>query len=128
MAIIPTDLRYSKQHTWARQEPDGTVAVGITTFVRNELGEIVFVQQPALGEVLKAGDPAGTVETVVSVADVFAPVGGQVTEVNQAVEDDPDTVNGHPYSAWLFKLTPNNRDDYGKLLDARAYQTLLDID
>jgi len=126
MAVIPADLRYSKQHTWARKEPDGTVAVGITAFVRDELGEIVYVQQPALAEVLKAGDPAGTVETVVSTADVFAPVGGQVTEVNRDVEEDPDLVNARPYTAWLFKLAPSNPDDYGKLLDARAYQALLD--
>jgi glycine cleavage system H protein len=126
MAVIPADLRYSTQHTWARQEPDGTVTVGIAAFVRKEIGQIVFVQLPARGDVLKAGDPAGTVESVETTADVFAPVGGQVTEVNQDVEDDPDPVNDSPYSAWFFKLAGSNPGDYGKLLDARAYQALLD--
>jgi glycine cleavage system H protein len=126
MSRIPADLRYSNQHAWARQEPDGTVAVGITAFLRQRIGEIVFVQQPPVGDVLKAGDPAGTVETVNSIADVFAPVGGQVSKVNQDVDGDPDSVNGAPYSAWLFKLLPGDPADYAKLLDARAYQALLD--
>jgi glycine cleavage system H protein len=128
MADIPADVRYSRQHAWARQEPDGTVAVGVTTFVRRELGEIVYVQLPPLGDVLKAGDPAGTVETVEAAADVFAPVGGQVAEVNVAVEDDPGAINGDPYRAWLFKVRPSNERDYGDLLDATGYEALLDIE
>jgi glycine cleavage system H protein len=125
MAVIPADLRYSKQHTWARQETDGTVTVGITTFIRNDIGEIVFVQQPVPGEVLKAGDPVGIVESVETRADVFAPVGGQVIRINQGV-DDPESVNDDPYGAWLFKVEPSNCDDYKKLLDAHAYQALLE--
>jgi glycine cleavage system H protein len=118
---IPTDLKYTKSHEWARLEADGTVTVGITDHAQEALGDIVFLELPEAGRQLKAGQECAVVESVKAASDIYAPVGGEVTEANQAAVDAPESVNQDPYATWLFKIKPTDPAQLGALLDAAAY-------
>ena len=118
---IPTDLKYTESHEWVRLEADGTLTVGITEYAQDALGDIVFVELPQVGKSFTAGDDAAVVESVKAASDIYAPVSGTVTAVNQAVADAPDSINNDAYSAWLFKLTPSDPNSINGLLDAAAY-------
>ena len=118
---IPTDLKYTESHEWVRLEADGTVTVGITEYAQDALGDIVFVELPQVGKSFTAGDDAAVVESVKAASDIYAPVGGTVTEVNQSVADAPDSINQDAFGAWLFKLKPNDASAINGLLDADAY-------
>jgi glycine cleavage system H protein len=117
---IPTDLKYTKTHEWARQEADGTVSVGITHHAQELLGDMVFVENPTPGRVLTAGEECAVVESVKAASDVYAPVAGEVVAVNEAVEASPELLNQDPYGAWMFKIKPSG--DLSGLMDAAAYQ------
>jgi len=118
---IPADLKYTESHEWIRTETDGTLTVGITEYAQDALGDIVFVELPKVGKQFTAGDDAAVVESVKAASDIYAPVTGEVVEVNQAVADAPDSINSDAYSAWLFKLKPSDADATAALLDADAY-------
>ena len=118
---IPADLKYTASHEWVRLEADGTLTVGITEYAQDALGDIVFVELPKVGKQFTAGDDAAVVESVKAASDIYAPVTGEVIEVNQAVADAPDSINSDAFSAWLFKLKPTDANATAALLDADAY-------
>jgi len=123
---IPSDLKYAKSHEWVRLASDGTAIVGITDYAQNSLGDITYVQLPKVGATLKAGDTFGVVESVKAASDVYAPVGGTVTEVNKALDSAPETVNSSPYEGgWILKLKLSSPGEVGTLLDAAAYEKSL---
>jgi len=122
---IPEALRYTATHEWVRQEADGTLAVGITDYAQDNLGELVFIEVPEVGRRVAAGDGCTVVESVKAASDVYAPVAGEVAAVNAALADAPNKVNQDPYGAWLFRLKPAAGADLGKLMDAAAYRASL---
>ena len=119
---IPDDLKYTKDHEWVRLEGD-TATVGITDYAQGELGDVVFVELPAPGDQVSANDTFGTIEAVKAVADLYSPLDGEVVEVNEALEDAPDTVNNDPYGAgWMVKVKVADSGAYEKLLSADDYR------
>jgi glycine cleavage system H protein len=126
MSDVRSGLRYMKSHEWARLEADGTVVVGISDHAQSALGELVFVELPAVGKQLAAGAAAAVVESVKAASDVYAPIAGTVVEINGAVSDSPETINSAPYDGgWMFKLKPANPTDLDGLLDSTAYEAQL---
>ncbi len=122
---LPEDLKYTKSHEWVRLE-DGTATVGITEHGQGELGDVVFVELPEAGTTFEAGDSFGAVESVKAVSDLYAPVGGEVVEVNEALGDTPEKINEDPYGeGWILKLRTSGEAD---LLSAADYQKVLDED
>ena len=116
---------YTEEHEWIVVA--GNVAtLGITDYAQAQLGDVVFVDVPEAGKTLSKGDEAAVVESVKAAADVYAPIAGTVSEVNQAAADAPESVNQDAYAAWLFKMTPDNVADLDKMLDAAAYQAVAD--
>ncbi|MGB9991847.1 glycine cleavage system protein GcvH [Pseudoduganella rhizocola] len=118
---IPADLKYTESHEWVRAEADGTVTVGITEFAQDALGDIVFVELPKVGATFTAGDDAAVVESVKAASDIYAPLSGEITAVNDAVTASPESINADAYGAWLFKLKPSDASAINGLLDAAAY-------
>lgn len=123
---IPANLRYTASHEWIRVEADGSLTIGVTDHAQEALGDLVFVELPEIGAHYAAEKEIAVVESVKAAADVYAPIGGTVTEVNQAAADAPESVNQDAYAAWLFKMTPDNAADVAALLDADAYQAVAD--
>lgn len=122
---FPSNLRYTKDHEWILLEGN-TATIGITEFAQRELGDIVFVDIPAVGKTLEAEDVFGTVEAVKTVSDLFLPVAGTINEVNPELEGEPELVNTDPYGdGWMVKMTVKNPADVEALLDAAAYQALV---
>ena len=123
--MVPGDLRYTSDHEWVRVEGD-EVVVGITQFAADQLGDIVFVEMPAAGKALKAHATFGVVESVKAVSDLFAPIGGDVLSVNDALADNPELVNSDPYGAgWMLRLRPSDAAEISALLDAAAYEQVV---
>ncbi|MBW8363928.1 MAG: glycine cleavage system protein GcvH [Rhizobium sp.] len=123
---IPADLKYTPSHEWVRVEADGTLTVGITHHAQDLLGDMVFIENPAAGRTLAKGEECAVVESVKAASDVYAPVAGEVIAANGEVESSPEAVNKDAYSAWMFKLKPANAGDVAELLDAAAYQKLVE--
>ncbi|MGD9558435.1 MAG: glycine cleavage system protein GcvH [Mangrovibacterium sp.] len=122
---LPENLKYTKDHEWVRVDGDVAVA-GITDFAQGELGDIVFVEIETVGETLEGGDTFGTVEAVKTVSDLFMPVGGEVVELNSALEDTPELINKDPYGeGWMIKIRITDPDELDQLMDATAYQAML---
>lgn len=122
---IPQNLRYTSEHEWIRIEGD-MAYVGITDYAQEQLGDIVFVDIPTVGESLQGGDTFGTIEVVKTVSDLFLPIAGEVTEQNENLEEHPELVNTDPYGeGWLIKLKPANPQEADGLLDAEAYKKLI---
>ena len=122
---IPSNLKYSKDHEWVRVEGD-TAYIGITDFAQSELGEIVIVDITTEGETLASEAVFGSIEAVKTVSDLFMPVGGEVSEVNPKLEDNPELVNSDPYGeGWMIKVKMTDPSEAGKLLDAEAYKALI---
>ena len=120
---VPGDLQYTKSHEWVRVEDD-VATVGITDHAQDELGDVVFVELPEQGATLQAGDSFGAVESVKAVSDLYAPVGGEVVEVNSALEDSPEKINEDPYGeGWILKLRVSGEAD---LLSASDYEKVLE--
>jgi glycine cleavage system H protein len=118
----PTDRRYSKDHEWIKMEGD-TGTVGITDFAQGELGDIVYVEVPEAGKKVKTGEAAGTVESVKAVSEIYSPVQGEITEVNDALTDAPETVNSDPHGdGWIFKIRVGDPAEVDALMDAAAYE------
>lgn len=126
MSHVPTHLKYAASHEWMLLNADGSVTVGITDHAQEALGDLVFVELPEVGTHFAADKEIAVVESVKAAADVYAPIAGTVTEVNQAAADAPESLNQDAYAAWLFKLTPDNVADLDNQLDATAYQAVAD--
>ncbi|HWR75632.1 MAG TPA: glycine cleavage system protein GcvH [Thiobacillus sp.] len=123
---IPADLKYTPSHEWVRVEADGTLTVGITHHAQDLLGDMVFIETPAAGRTLAKGEECAVVESVKAASDVYAPVAGEVIAANGEVEASPESVNKDAYAAWMFKMKPANAADVAGLLDAAAYQKLVE--
>ena len=120
---VPGDLQYTKSHEWVRRE-EGTATVGITDHAQDELGDVVFVELPEHGTSFSAGDSFGTVESVKAVSDLYAPVGGEVVEVNETLNDSPELINEEPYGGgWMIRLRIS---EDGDLLSAEEYEKLVE--
>jgi glycine cleavage system H protein len=122
---IPTNLRYTSSHEWVRNEADGTVSIGITDHAQGALGDLVYLELPAVGRKLAAAEACAVVESVKAASDVYAPVAGEVVAVNTEVTTAPEKVNQDPYASWLFRMKPADAAATGKLLDARAYEATI---
>ncbi len=123
--MYPTDLKYTRDHEWLRfDDSNGEAAVGITDFAQAQLGDVVFVELPAVGRVLKQGEVFGTIESVKAVSELFMPVSGEVTAVNPALARAPEQVNQTAHDAWMIRIRPSGGGDEG-LLDAAAYESLI---
>jgi len=125
---IPTDLKYTASHEWARLEADGTVTIGITDHAQDLLGDMVFVENPTVGRQLTAGEECAVVESVKAASDVYAPIAGEVVAVNEAVEAEPQTLNENAFANWMFRVRPANAADLDGLMDAVAYQAAVDAE
>jgi glycine cleavage system H protein len=125
MSNIPEDLRYTKDHEWVRPEGDSWT-VGITQFAASQMGDVVMVELPKVGDLLTLGQEFGTVESVKSVSELFAPVSGRVLEVNETLSDDPELVNTDTYSdGWFIRIQPSDKDELKELMDAAAYEKFI---
>jgi glycine cleavage system H protein len=122
---VPAELKYAVSHEWVRAMPDGTLNVGISDHAQAALGDLVFIELPAVGRKLDAGQACATVESVKAASDVYAPVAGEVVAVNDEVTKAPEKVNENAYEAWLFRLRPADPGALAKLLDAAAYERLI---
>jgi glycine cleavage system H protein len=126
MALIPPDLRYTREHEWASMDQAGRVTVGITDFAQERLGDVVYLDLPALGATVTAGESMGEVESTKSVSDLFAPVDGEVAEINNECAENPAAVNQDPYGkGWLVALQPADRTQYEALLTPEDYEALV---
>lgn len=123
---IPADLRYTDTHEWVRVEADGSVSVGITHHAQDLLGDLVYVENPTVGKNVKKGEECGVVESVKAASDIYAPVSGEVIGVNEALDSSPQLINENAYDAWMFRLRPSQPKEIDGLLDAGAYQKLVD--
>ena len=123
---IPAELKYTQDHEWVRVE-GSVVTIGVTDFAQGELGDVVFVEIETEGENLEKGETFGTVEAVKTVSDLFMPVGGEITEVNPSLADEPELVNKDPYSAgWMIKVSMSDPSDLADLLSAEDYQKMIE--
>lgn len=122
MSQIPQELKYTDTHEWARVESDGSVTVGITDHAQELLGDIVFVELPEVDNDVNAAQETGVIESVKAASDIYAPISGIITEINDNLQDNPDLVNSDPYGeGWLYRLQPTDEDEIEKLLDADSY-------
>jgi glycine cleavage system H protein len=123
MTIVPEDLRYSKDHEWVSfDQGAGVATVGITDYAQGELGDVVFVELPGEGATVTAHTPCGTIEAVKAVAELFAPVSGEVVEVNAVLEDHPETLNSDPYGeGWMIRIRVSDPEELEALMDDAAY-------
>ena len=123
MSDTPNDRKYATSHEWALLDDNGVITVGISDHAQNALGDVVFVELPEVGAHLSAGQEAGVVESVKAASDVYAPASGEVVEVNEALEDSPELVNGDPYGdGWFYRMKVDSVDELDGLLDASAYE------
>ena len=123
-ATYPENLRYTSDHEWVGEAGEGIVRVGITHYAQEALGDVVYVSLPAVGDTVEPGDSCGEVESTKSVSDLYAPLGGTITAVNDALEGTPELVNSDPYEqGWIYELQLEDGADTSALLDAAAYQT-----
>ncbi len=118
---IPADLKYTESHEWVRTEADGTLTVGITDHAQEALGDIVFFEVQQLGKTVAAGDTVAVIESVKAASDIYAPLAGEIFELNQSVADAPDSVNSAPYENWLFQIKPTAGASLDRLMDAAGY-------
>lgn len=125
MSNYPSDLKYTKDHEWAKKA-GGAVVVGVTWHAQDALGAVVYVELPKLGAQVKAGESFGVIESTKAVSELFAPISGKVIKVNQGVADNPGSVNEDPYQAWIIEIEPSNAADFDALLDQPTYTKLLE--
>ncbi|QBG37241.1 glycine cleavage system protein GcvH [Litorilituus sediminis] len=129
MSNIPSELKYATSHEWVRNEGDGTVTVGITEHAQGLLGDMVFVELPEVGDTVSTGDDVCVAESVKAASDVYAPVSGEVIEVNEELEDSPELVNSDAFGdGWLFKVKLDDAGELDDLLDAEGYANSIDED
>jgi len=127
MSELPGDLLYTKDHEWLRREDDGSVSIGITEHAANALGDLVYVELPEVGQDVESAGEMAVVESVKAASDVYAPIAGSVTAVNEDLNDEPEKINADPYGeGWIVRMMPADGVDEGELLTPDAYQELLD--
>ena len=122
--MYPAEFRYTKDHEWVKAE-GGQATIGITDYAQAQLGDVVFVELPAVGRTITQGEVFGTIESVKAVSELYAPVSGEVVAVNHALSTSPESVNKDPHGAWIIKVKPSNAGELGALLDATAYGALV---
>ena len=120
----PSDRKYTKDHEWMLVSGD-TAEVGITSYAQQQLGDVVYVDLPEPGKAVTAGESFGSIESVKAVSELFAPVSGEVVEVNSELRDHPERVNSDPHAAWMIRIRPSNAADAAALLDSAQYQAIL---
>ena len=126
MSNLPAELRYLSTHEWVRVEDDGTAVVGITDHAQNAMGDLVFVETPEVGNTYAASDEAGVVESVKAASDIYAPVSGEIVEVNETLEDAPETVNQDPYGdGWMFRIQMSDPSEVDNLMTADDYADMI---
>jgi glycine cleavage system H protein len=126
MSEIPAELRYASSHEWAKVE-DGVATVGISDHAQDAMGDLVYVELPEVGQVVAAGDETGVVESVKAASDIYSPVSGEIVEINEALEDEPELVNNAPFEGgWLFKVQLTDEGELDNLLTADQYQAQID--
>ena len=118
---IPENLRYAASHEWVRLEADGIATIGITDHAQEALGDIVFLELPAVGKIVNAGDACAVIESVKAASDIYAPITGEIVAVNEALSSAPEEVNSNSYDAWLFKIKPSDASQVNTLLDSSDY-------
>lgn len=127
--MTPEELMYTEEHEWVARKGGNTIRVGITEYAQDQLGDVVYVQLPEVGNQVEAGGSAGEVESTKSVSEIYAPVSGEVTAVNDALDEQPELINSDPYGeGWIFEITVDDPDALDGLLDAEAYQALTEKD
>lgn len=127
MSNVPNELKYTKEHEWLREEADGTFTVGITEHAQELLGDMVFIDLPEVGATVSQGDDCSVAESVKAASDIYAPISGEIVEVNAELEDSPEQVNSEPYgSGWIFRIKASDASELEALLDAAAYEALLE--
>ena len=125
MSEIRSEMKYLSSHEWARVEEDGTVTIGISDHAQAALGDVVYVETPEVGSNVVSGEEAGVVESVKAASDIYAPVSGEVIAINEALEDEPEIVNGSPYDdGWFFKVKPSDLSELDSALDADGYAAI----
>ncbi|TKB47474.1 glycine cleavage system protein GcvH [Thalassotalea mangrovi] len=127
MSNIPSELKYASSHEWVRNEGDGTVTVGITEHAQELLGDMVFVELPEVGDQVSTGDDVAVAESVKAASDIYAPVSGEIVEVNEDLEDSPELVNSDAFGdGWMFRIKLDDAGELDALLDAEGYQNVVD--
>ena len=127
MSNVPNELKYSREHEWLRKEADGIWTVGITEHAQELLGDMVFVDLPEVGTIVGAGDDCAVAESVKAASDIYAPISGEIVEVNEELQTSPELVNSEPYGdGWILKIRASDESEIDALLDADAYRALLD--
>jgi glycine cleavage system H protein len=121
---LPEDVRYTKDHEWVKASGD-TVKIGISDYAQDQLGDIVFVELPAVGDSFEEGDEFGTLESVKAVSELYAPIAGEVVAVNEDLEDAPELLNKEPYNGWIIEIKPTDVQEIDQLLDRDAYLGVL---
>ena len=125
MQVTPEDLKYTEEHEWVARKAPSSIRVGITEYAQDQLGDVVYVQLPEVGQQIDAGNPVGEVESTKSVSEIFAPVSGMVTAINEALADQPELINSDPYGeGWMFEIELDDPDGLDGLLEAEAYQAI----
>ncbi|ATA25344.1 glycine cleavage system protein H [Brenneria goodwinii] len=129
MSDVPAELKYTASHEWVLSEGEGVYLVGITEHAQELLGDMVFIDLPEVGTVVSAGDDCAVAESVKAASDIYAPISGEIIEVNEELENSPELVNSGPYSdGWLFRIRSSDESDLNELLDAEGYQAALEED
>ena len=127
MSNIPGELKYAKTHEWARVNDDGSVTVGISDSAQDQLGDMVFIEVPEVGQTVTTEDGCAVVESVKAASDVYSPIGGEVVEVNESLADTPETVNQDAYGeGWIFRLEATDKSELDALMDANGYEAFLE--
>jgi len=124
----PANLKYTKSHEWVKPEADGTVTIGITHHAQEMLGDLVFVETPAVGRKLKQGEQCAVAESVKAARDVYAPLSGEVVAANAELAEAPEKINADAYAAWMYRLKPDHPGELAGLLDAAAYQAIAEAE
>ncbi|TFG90546.1 MAG: glycine cleavage system protein GcvH [Syntrophobacterales bacterium] len=123
--LLPDDVRYAETHEWARDE-DGTVVVGVGDYAQDQLGDIVFVELPEIGDTFEKGEEFGTLESVKAVSEIYMPVAGKITAINETLLEEPDLVNQEPYnSGWMVEIEPDDSDEIHTLMTSSEYMEML---
>ncbi len=127
--MVPEELRYTSQHEWVLAGAEGTVRIGITDYAQRQLGDVVYVELPTVGDSVAPGEPVGEVESTKSVSEIFAPVAGEVIACNEALQDNPELVNSDPYGVgWMIEVKLADRSATDSLMDADDYRILIEED
>ena len=125
MSNLPSHLKYAPSHEWASVEEDNIVRIGITDFAQEELGDLVYIELPELGRHVAAQEQCAVVESVKTASDLYSPVSGEIVAINESLNDEPEQINDSPYESWIFCVRADDLSDLKPLLDAEAYQQLI---